>query len=398
MTGVALAVSRRWGLPVLLRLTTRVSHSKSIVRRGKRAEPVATHFERNIAGRVMIPAHARPAHGRLRRKLAEMAQWAEASPLNEVFGVGSDLGVVTSGVCALHVREAAPETRVLKLGVTYPVPVERVRKFAATVQRCVVVEENDPYLVEQLRMAGITVEDKPPAMRFGEFNVARVRAMLLGGSYEEPVRGGKPPQLCQGCPHRSVFEVLRDLKCIVAGDIGCYTLGALPPFEAMDSQLCMGASLGVGLGLRHVLPEHEARRVVSVIGDSTFMHSGLTGLAEMVYNPPKAGHVLIILDNSTTAMTGLQEHPGTGHTLGHEPTGRIAVEEVARAMGVANVRVVDAGADRAAFAALLRAALAAGGLWVLVARRPCILAAGKIRQYRKAATEGRACAEAGDAP
>jgi len=398
MTGEALAVSRRWGLPVLLRLTTRVSHSKSIVRRGKRAEPVATHFERNIAGRVMIPAHARPAHGRLRRKLAEMAQWAEASPLNEVFGVGSDLGVVTSGVCALHVREAAPETRVLKLGVTYPVPVERVRKFAATVQRCVVVEENDPYLVEQLRMAGITVEDKPPAMRFGEFNVARVRAMLLGGSYEEPVRGGKPPQLCQGCPHRSVFEVLRDLKCIVAGDIGCYTLGALPPFEAMDSQLCMGASLGVGLGLRHVLPEHEARRVVSVIGDSTFMHSGLTGLAEMVYNPPKAGHVLIILDNSTTAMTGLQEHPGTGHTLGHEPTGRIAVEEVARAMGVANVRVVDAGADRAAFAALLRAALAAGGLWVLVARRPCILAAGKIRQYRKAATEGRACAEAGDAP
>jgi indolepyruvate ferredoxin oxidoreductase alpha subunit len=212
-----------------------------------------------------------------------------------------------------------PQARVLKIGLTYPLPIETMRRFAASVERCLVVEEGDPFLYEAARTAGIAVENKPEMYRFGELNVERVRRIVAGDTSPEAApTPGKPPELCPGCPHRNVFEVLHDLDCIVSGDIGCYTLGVLPPFSAMDTCVCMGASIGVGLGLRHTLPPEQARRVVSVIGDSTFVHSGITGLVEMVYNPPPTGHVLIILDNGTTAMTGLQEHPGTGRRLNHE--------------------------------------------------------------------------------
>ncbi|MGQ9830848.1 MAG: thiamine pyrophosphate-dependent enzyme [Thermochromatium sp.] len=202
------------------------------------------------------------------------------------------------------------------------------------------IEEGDPVLVDALRAAGLPVEGKPEMYRFGELNVERVRRILARDTSPEVVAPqGKPPELCPGCSHRGVFETLRDLDCIVAGDIGCYTLGVLPPFSAMDTCVCMGASIGVGLGLRHVLPEDQARRVVSVIGDSTFVHSGLTGLAEMVYNPPPTGHLVLILDNSTTTMTGQQEHPGAGRRLDHTATSRLNFEETARAMGVQNVHV-----------------------------------------------------------
>jgi indolepyruvate ferredoxin oxidoreductase, alpha subunit len=204
---------------------------------------------------------------------------------------------------------------------------------------------------------------------------------------------GKPPQLCPGCPHRATFTILQKLGCIVSGDIGCYTLGVLPPFEAVDSCVCMGASIGVGLGLRHVLPEDQARRVVSVIGDSTFVHSGITGVAEMVYNPPKTGHLLIILDNSTTAMTGMQEHPGTGRTLDHQPTGQVVFENLIRAMGIKHVDVIDPGAHAEAMEALIKERLAGNEPAVIIARKPCLLAAAKIREYEKAADAIR-CGEA----
>ena len=181
------------------------------------------------------------------------------------------------------------------------------------------------------------------------------------------------------------FEALRDQGCIVTGDIGCYTLGVLPPFEAMDTCVCMGASIGVGLGLRHVLPEEQARKVVSVIGDSTFVHSGITGLVEMVYNPPPTGHVVVILDNGTTAMTGLQEHPGTGRKLDHQPTHRLDFEGLARSIGIEHVRTIDPVAEGGAFETELKAALASGELRLIITRRPCLLAAGKIRQYEAAA-------------
>ena len=385
-TLLALELSARWHLPVILRTTTRVCHSKTVVCPQPRERNVAApHFDRDIRGRVMIPSNARPAHRRLRQKLAELAQWNEEARPERVWTAGqSRLGIVTSGVSFMHVREAAPDASVLKLGLTYPLPLEKIRRFAAGVERCLVIEEGDPYLVEQLRAAGIAVEGKPEMYRFGELNVARVRRIVAGDTSPEPAAvPGKPPALCQGCPHRTVFGVLKKLDCIVAGDIGCYSLGALPPWEAMDSLVCMGASIGMGLGLRHALPADEARRVVSVIGDSTFVHSGIPGLVEMVYNPPPGGHVVLILDNSTTAMTGLQEHPGTGRTLDHAATGKIVFEDLIRSLGIPNVTVVDPVAAPEEFEQALVESLNRDALSVIITRRTCLLAAGKIRQYER---------------
>jgi indolepyruvate ferredoxin oxidoreductase alpha subunit len=392
-TVAAFEISARWHLPVMLRMTTRVCHSKTLVD----VHPVKTldlkpHFERDISGRVMVPMHARAAHRRLRQKLAEIAAWGERSSLNSVVQGDGGVGVITSGVTFMHVREAAPETSILKLGLTYPLPMEQIRQFVECVDSCVVIEENDPYLYEQIQAAGIDVEQKPEMYRFGELNVDRVRRILSDDVSPEPAPlPGKPPQLCMGCPHRATFEALKKLDCIVAGDIGCYTLGAMAPLSAMDSQLCMGASIGMGLGMRHVLPEAEARRVVSVIGDSTFVHSGITGLVEMVYNPPPTGHVVLILDNGTTAMTGLQEHPGTGRTLGLESTGRFVLEDVACSLGLDNVTTLDPVADPQRFEAVLRDALAKSELSVIVVRRRCILAAAKDAKQKKVAEENAQC-------
>ena len=391
---LAFALSERWSIPVILRLTTRVCHAKTVVRpRPGDAPRPAPHFARDLPARVMIPAYAKPAHRRLRRKLAEIAAWNDVegpTRLDEPQGPPSGLGLVATGIAAVHAREAAPDARLLVPGLTYPLPLETLRRFAASVERLVVLEEGDPVLVESLRAAGIPCEGKPESYRFGELDVARVRRILAADDSPEPVPPkGKPPELCQGCSHRTVFETLRDLQCIVAGDIGCYTLGVLPPFSAMDTCVCMGASIGVGLGLRHVLPEEQARRVVSVIGDSTFVHSGLTGLAEMVYNPPPSGHVVLILDNGTTAMTGQQEHPGTGRTLNHAPTGKIRFEDLARAMGVQNVHSVET--DGEALKALLSDLLARSETALIVARQPCVLAAPKIRFYEQAAAARGDC-------
>lgn len=383
----ALELSCRWHLPVMLRTTTRVCHSKAVVQPlGPQPPTWQPHFEHDIRSRVMIPGNARPAHRRLRQKLAEIARHSETCPQQTILDGDSQLGIITSGVATMHAREAAPEARLLKLGLTYPLPLERIRHFAATVERLRVIEEGDPYLVEQLRAAGIQVEGKREMFRFGELNVDRVRRILADDTSPEPVPArGKPPALCNSCPHRVTFQALKDLDCIVAGDIGCYSLGALAPFEAMDSLVCMGASVGMGLGLRHVLPEDQARRVVSVIGDSTMVHGGITGLVEMVYNRPATGHVLLILDNGTTAMTGLQEHPATGRTLDHQPTGRVVFEDLARALGVDDVFVVDPLREPDRLRPLVEECLGRDRLAVIVVRRPCLLAAGKIKQYDRAA-------------
>ena len=386
LTARGIEISERWGLPVILRMTTRICHSKTPVRpRPLPAPPARPSFQRDVKGRVMIPAYARVAHRKLRQKLAEIAAWNDSGPLNPASMADPSLGIISSGVAFTHAREAAPDASFLKITMSHPVPIETIRRFAAGVRRCLVIEEGDGWLVAAIRSAGIAVEGKPEMYRFGELNVSRVRRILAGDTSPEPAPPrGKPPELCKGCPHRAVFEALGKLDCIVAGDIGCYTLGVLPPFSAMDSCVCMGAAIGVGLGLRHVLPEDQARRVVSVIGDSTFVHGGITGLVEMIYNPPPTGHVLLILDNGTTAMTGLQEHPGTGRTLDHRPTGRVVFEDLARTLGVERVHVVDPTAAPDEFEKLLAGELASGELCVIVARRPCLLAAAKIRKYEQA--------------
>jgi len=383
----AIEIAERWRIPVLFRMTTRVCHSKSsLVRRKQPLAPPAYGFEHDRKSRVMVPGNARPAHRRLRAKLAEIAQWNENSALNTVKAGSKDLGLITSGVCYLHAREAAPEASILKLGMTYPIPFKRIREFAKSLKRIVVIEEGDPFLTTALRANGLPAEGKAEMYRFGELSVERVRRILAGDiSPEAPPIPGKPPQFCVGCPHRRTFEVLGKMDLTVAGDIGCYTLGVLPPFNAMDSCVCMGASIGVGLGLRHVLPEDQARRVVSVIGDSTFAHSGLTGLAEMVYNPPKTGHVVLILDNGTTAMTGLQDHPGTGYTLGNCASGRMNFEAIGAAMGISKVHTIGQKDSAEDLENLLRESLASNDLTLIVVRNPCLLAAKKIRAREQAA-------------
>ena len=382
----AMDFAERFNTPVFLRMTTRICHSKTIVRpdAAPQTPQAAPGFSHDIPHRVMIPANARPAHHRLRDKLAAIAEWNESSSLNKIVEGNAELGIITSGVAYQHVREAAPDASVFKIGLSYPLPIEALRNFAAMVTRCIVIDEGENILAGDLRAAGIEVEDKPAAYRFGEMNVARVRRILDGDTTKEPPAAkGTPPQLCPGCPHRKVFEALRDRDCIVAGDIGCYSLGALPPFQSMDTLLCMGASVGMGLGLRHALPEDQARNVVSIIGDSTFIHSGITGLVEAVYNPPPTGHVVIVLDNDTTAMTGLQEHPGTGRRLDHSPTQRVQIEELARAIGFPRVAVVDPVSDNAGWQKTLDEALASGQLCLIVVRRQCLLAAKRQAQLAR---------------
>jgi indolepyruvate ferredoxin oxidoreductase alpha subunit len=400
LTLAAFELSAQFKIPVILRMTTRVCHGKSIVtRRAPLGQKPVPAFERDIAGRVMIPAYARAAHRKLRAKLAELQALAETSPLNKRVDADKKLGIVTAGVTARHAREAFPGASFLELKTIYPLPLEKIRAFAASVERCVVVEEGDPFLVDAIRAAGISVEAKPEAFRFGELNVDRVRRIVNRDTSPEPVLPkGKAPMLCEACPYHPVFSTLRKLDLIVAGDIGCYTLGVGEPYRGLDTCVAMGASLGVGLGLRHVLPEQDAKRVISLIGDSTFIHTGVNGLIEMVYNPPATGHVLLILDNGITAMTGQQEHPGTGRSLEHDQAGKVSIEGLGRAVGVKNVDVVDPVADPAGFEKLLVDRLGRPELSMIVSRRACILAAADIRKWDKAIADKCAgCAGGSDA-
>jgi indolepyruvate ferredoxin oxidoreductase, alpha subunit len=390
-TRAAFALSERAKLPVLLRVTTRVCHSYTTVRPAPAVAGLPkADFVRDIRGRVMIPSNARPAHRRLREKLDRLQAENEMSDFNRAVAGDKKIGIITSGISFMHAREAAPEASVLKLGFTHPLPMQLIARFARDVERCVVIEEGDPYLADAIRAAGIRIESKAETHRYGELTVPRVKRILDGDVGAEPARPpGKPPQLCDACQYRVVFSALKSRDCIVAGDIGCYSLGVLPPFEAMDTLVAMGASLGVGLGLRHVLPPDQARRVVSVIGDSTFVHSGITGLVEMVYNPPPDGHVLIILDNATTAMTGHQEHPGTGRKLDHEPTTRLVLENLVRSVGVKRVHVVEPRSGSDEFDRLLDECLGSRELCVIIARRPCILIVKRLREQEASDAAGK---------
>jgi indolepyruvate ferredoxin oxidoreductase alpha subunit len=393
--GLAVEIAERWHIPVMLRMTTRVCHSKSVVRtRPVPPPPSPIRYVRDYAGRVMLPGNARQAHRQLRTKLTEIAQWGEASAVTNWTRGKGELGIICSGVTATHVREVVPDTDLFVLGMCHPAPIGKLREFVQSVSRCIALDEGDPILFEVLRSAGLDVEGRPESYRFGELNVERVRELLTNERRPEPPNNlGRPPALCQGCPHRTVFEILSRHELIVSGDIGCYTLAALPPLSAIDTVVCMGASIGIGLGLRHTLEEDQSRKVVSVIGDGTFVHSGLTGLVEMVYNPPKNGHVVIILDNGTTAMTGQQEHPATGRSLNREPATQLSIEGVACAIGVKRVEVIDPCAEKAHFERTLLEMLASSDTCVLVARRACLLTAKRLHEQGQASALSRAGAE-----
>ena len=388
-TRLAFRLSRRWGTIVIVRTTTRISHSNSVVAFDETArEPLPrAAYSRDIPARVMVPGHAKPAHRRLRARLAEIEKWNAAEGPNKIIdGAGNKLGIISSGVAFQHAFEAAPGAGFFKVGMCHPLPVEKIVEFTKRYERCIAIEEGDPYLTTQLRAAGANLDARPETYRFGEFTTDRALAQIRGDTAEtpRPVKA-KPPQLCKGCPHLFSFEPLVREGIIVAGDIGCYTLAALKPLQAMDIQICMGASIGIGLGMRHVLPEERARKVVSVIGDSTFMHSGLPGLVEMVYNAPRTGHVVIVVDNSTTAMTGTQENPSTGRKLDRSPTTRVSIEEVARGIGIKNVAAFNPVRQSGEFTAFLKDCLAKNELSLIVLRQPCVLAAPIIAKLKAAA-------------
>ena len=385
MTKLAFELSERWNQPVILRLCTRVCHSKTIVVPGESTTVPTANYERDIKQRVMIPAYARPAHKAMRGKLAEMEEWNSAEGPNRIFGDSAKLGIIANGVAALHALEAAPEAKVLKLGMVYPLPMKAILEFIDSVDDCIVIEESDPFIQTEVQAAGGKVRPRLERYRFGELDVVRVKRIIEGDDSEEPAPPrGKPPQLCDGCPHGASFGMLKKLDCIITGDIGCYTLSVLPPYETMDTCVCMGASIGIGLGMRHVLPEEQARKVISVIGDGTFMHSGLTGVADMVYNRPETGHVIVILDNGTTAMTGLQEHPGTGKKLDHHSAGKtVSLEATCEAMGVDKVVIVDPQREMDEFEQAMKDAMASNDLTVIIARRPCILAIVRDAKFER---------------
>ena len=371
----AYEISERFDTPVLLRLSTRVSHSRSLVSPGERSEPVRRTYEKNPQKYVMMPANARGRHVFVEKRMADLAEYAETSPLNRIIPGGKKLGVVASGISFCYAREALGDSAsYLKLGMIHPLPEKLIREFAASVDRLVVIEELDDIFETQIRKLGLACEGKALFSPIGEYSAEAIRKALLGEettgySLPAPVPG-RPPVLCPGCPHRGVFYVLSKLKIFVSGDIGCYTLGALPPLGALDTTLCMGASVSGLHGYVKAGGEAAAKNSVAVIGDSTFIHSGITGLINIVYNQSNA--TVMILDNSITGMTGHQQNPCTGLTLKNTPAYAVDLEALCRSVGVRRVTVVDPfdidGIEKA-----VKTELAAAEPSVIIVRRPCAL-------------------------
>jgi indolepyruvate ferredoxin oxidoreductase alpha subunit len=373
----AFGLSERFDTPVLVRLTTRVCHSKSVVWLDDRPPPdnAASGFVPDFDKYVLLPRQGLQRHADIEDRLELLAASAERSPLNRVELRDPALGIIASGVCYYHAREAFPDASVLKLGQTYPLPARMIRAFAERVDRVLVIEELDPFLEEQIRAMGIAVEGKEIIPRVGELNPDRVRR-----SFEErapqPVQAGDPevsrraPRICPGCQYLGIYTVIERLGVTVAGDIGCYTLGALPPFNSLDTVVCMGASIGVALGMEKALGERAKGKVLAVIGDGTLLHSGLAPLLDLVYNQ---GHcTVLVMDNSTTAMTGLQGHPGNGKGLQGRRSPGVNLEKLIEAVGIDWVRVVNAY-NLKETEATLREALAHPGPAVVISRNPCLL-------------------------
>jgi indolepyruvate ferredoxin oxidoreductase alpha subunit len=368
----AFSLSEQLDMPVLVRTTTRLSHSKGLVEVGERREAERSPYKTRRAKWVMMPAGARGRRRDLESRLAVARRASEACEYTVEELRDPSVGVVTSGVVHQYVREALPDVSTLKLGMTYPLPEDRIRAFASSVERLVVVEELDPYLHDAVRAMGLAVDDVA-LPRVGELSAAIVAGAF--GVPPVPTREPmddlppRPPMLCPGCPHRGVFAALREMGAIVTGDIGCYTLGALAPLGAMDSCVCMGASIAMAHGFA-MAGDASGRPVVAVIGDSTFAHSGLTGLLGSVYNG--GTETVVILDNRTTAMTGHQDNPFTGRTLSGAAAPEVDIETVVRALGVRDVRTVDPNLLRPTEKAL-REAVAAPELSVVIAKAPCVL-------------------------
>ncbi|MGI6587281.1 MAG: indolepyruvate ferredoxin oxidoreductase subunit alpha [Peptococcia bacterium] len=381
-TKMAFALSEEFDTPVLLRVTTRICHSKSLVELGEREEVGVKEYRKDVQKYAMTPAHAKVRHVLVEEKLNRLWEYSNNSPLNKIEWGEKKIGIITSGISYQYACEVfGNKASYLKLGLTYPLPERLIKEFAQAVEQVIVIEENDPYLETYVKSLGIECRGKELIPICGELNPGIIRQAF----FPEEEKGksdivadlnipSRPPVLCAGCPHRGLFYALSKLKnIVVSGDIGCYTLGLMPPLSVTDTVICMGASISAGLGFEKAFQQGSIeKKVFSCIGDSTFFHSGITGLIDAVYNQSKLK--IIIMDNRITAMTGHQENPGTGKTLQGEDAPIIDIEKIVRAVGVKeeNIRVIDPY-NLAETEEAVQEAYLAEEPFVIITKRPCAL-------------------------
>jgi indolepyruvate ferredoxin oxidoreductase alpha subunit len=372
----AFEISEKFDTPVFLRPTTRVSHSKSVV---SIEEPQVledkTGIQINAAKYVMVPINARTRRVEVEKRMQLLRDFSETFPENKMELNSSEIGIITAGIPYHYAKDVFPDFSYLKLGMVHPLPVRMIRDFASRVKKLYVIEELDPFIEEQVKAMGIEVTGKDIFPYTNEFDPGVVEQAIQGKvkkSVDLPTMAipPRPPNLCPGCPHRGLFYVLGKLKAFVTGDIGCYTLSYMKPLEGLHSCICMGASIGMAHGMSKALKEKGKGKIVGVLGDSTFIHSGITPLLNMAYN--KGDAVIVIADNRTTAMTGMQEHPATGFTLQGEQTKQLDFATLAAALGVESVRIIDPY-DIKMTRTVMKEELNKSGPSVVISNRPCVL-------------------------
>ena len=370
----AFKLSEEFDTPVLLRMCTRIAHSQSIVELGEKEEAVLKDYAKDPAKYIMMPGNAIRRHPIVEKRIEDIREFAENCEYNTVEMNSDEIGIITSGCSYLYVKEALGEkASILKIGMPYPLPVKMIQEFASKVKKLYVIEELDPIIENHVKSLGIEVVGKELFSILGEFSQATIKEAfgIDGGesvSADSPIPA-RPPMMCAGCPHRGIFYTLAKKKITVLGDIGCYTLGAVPPLSALDSTLCMGASISGLHGFNQAREEAEGKSV-AVIGDSTFMHSGMTGLVNVAYNATNS--TVIILDNSITGMTGHQQNPTTGYNIKGDPAAKVDLEALCKALGINRVRVVDPY-DLKATEEAIKEELGVAEPSVIISRRPCVL-------------------------
>lgn len=397
--GLALQISERFDTPVLIRITTRVAHSRTVVEISHRRKK--GHIKRLYTSRpdkyVMIPSNARKRHIFVEQRLARLKDFSEKASCNRIEWAKLNLGIVTSGISYQYAKEAHPEASILKLGMTYPLPESLIREFAKKFPFLYIIEELDPFLEEQIKAMGIRVKGKELFPSVGELNPDLVKDGLFNRTskrinYNYKHIPPRSPSLCAGCSYLGLFYVLKKMNAIVIGDIGCYTLSALPPISSMDTCISMGSGIGIALGLKKALKGKLRKKIIAVIGDSTFIHSGITALVDIAYN--KGASTIVILDNQTTAMTGGQNHPGTGITLKKEKTSKINYSRLAKGLGIQRARVVDCYNLRKT-KKVIREEMTCDLPSVIIAKNPCLLIAKrkKVESFHILAARCTGCKE-----
>ena len=375
-TKLAFELSEKFDTPVILRLSTRISHSQGLVEELPREDIELKPYEKNIAKNVMMPANAIKRHVEVEKRIGAIKEYAESCDINSVEDNNSEIGIITSGISYMYAKEAlGDKANFLKLGLVYPLPEKLIKDFANKCKKVYCLEELDPFFEEHCKSLGVEVIGKEAFTLLGEYTPSMIKKAVLGeasaefDTIEETIPA-RPPVLCPGCPHRGTFYVLKKLGLTVSGDIGCYTLGAVAPLASVDTTVCMGASISGAHGMAKARGEEFNKKLVAVIGDSTFIHSGITGLIDIVYN--KGNNTVIILDNSITGMTGHQDNPTTGFTIRKEPTKQVDLLALCKAIGIDRVVVADPF-DVKNFEKVVKEETNADEPSVIIAQRPCAL-------------------------